>query len=49
MERGARQIKTDLQRRKDGTGNYKRLESKEQYADSNQCSADYLADLKVRR
>lgn len=49
MERGARQINTDLQRRKDGTGNYKRLESKEQYADSNQYSVAGLTDLKVRR
>lgn len=49
MERGARQIKTDLQRRKDGTGNYQRPKDKEHGTDSNQYSVADRTDLKVRR
>ena len=38
-----------LQRRKDGTGNYQRPKSKEQYANSNQYPVAGITDLKVRR
>ena len=49
-QKGSGQATTKkLQRRKDGTGNYKRPKDKEQYADSNQYSAAGLTDLKVRR